>query len=208
MIKVSVILRKGKLRSHICDLLEENMGFDLLVCDDKIHPGSVYYGDILIAKQRRKTKEISRKKIQKLRYIVPGLKVLMLLKEPSDELILAAIASGADGYLSQKVSDRNLLEALQECYDGGCPITSEIAQRVVLHVKKMLPEKHEDYDLTKREFQILHLLVEGLDTNTIANKLFISIQTVRNHLKHIYVKLHVHSKSQAVVKAIRKGLVI
>jgi DNA-binding NarL/FixJ family response regulator len=86
-------------------------------------------------------------------------------------------------------------------------MTPGIASKVLQLFKKYIPQKNNDYALTKREIEILSNLVEGLDNQQIADKLFISIQTVRNHIRHIYEKLQVHSKSQAVVKALRESLI-
>ena len=86
-------------------------------------------------------------------------------------------------------------------------MTPSIAKKVLRLFKKHVPVKNDVFQLTQRETEILNLLVDGFDNQAIANKLFISIQTVRNHIRHIYDKLQVHTKSQAVVKAIREGLV-
>ncbi len=86
-------------------------------------------------------------------------------------------------------------------------MTPSIAKKVLTLFKKHIPLKNDDFSLTQREMEILNLLVDGIVNQAIADKLFISIQTVRNHIRHIYDKLQVHSKSQAVVKAIRTGLV-
>jgi DNA-binding NarL/FixJ family response regulator len=86
-------------------------------------------------------------------------------------------------------------------------MTPYIARRVIELFKHYAPAGKENHSLTSRELEILHHLVLGLDNHEIADKLFISYETVRNHIKHIYEKLHVHSKSQAVAKAIKQGLV-
>lgn len=86
-------------------------------------------------------------------------------------------------------------------------MTPQIARRVVELFRKFAPSGAEEHNLSPRELDVLDTLVQGLDTTGIAEKLFISRETVRNHIKHIYEKLHVHSKSQAVAKAIRQGLV-
>jgi len=136
----------------------------------------------------------------------PNLKILMLTVFDDDETIMEAILAGADGYLLKKSSPSKILSALKESMTGGSPMTPHIAKRVLTIFKKYVPSQKEDFMLTKRETEILQLMVKGLNNKHIAEKLFISIQTVRNHIRHIYEKLHVHSKSQAVVKAIREGL--
>ncbi len=137
----------------------------------------------------------------------PDIKILMLTIFDDDNTIIEAILAGADGYLLKKSSPDKLLTSLKECRGGGSPMTASIAKRVLTLFKKYIPNQQDDYSLTTRELEILNLLVEGMSNASIAKRLFISIQTVRNHIRHIYEKLQVHSKSQAVVKAIREGLV-
>ena len=137
----------------------------------------------------------------------PDIKILMLTIYDDDNTIIEAILAGADGYLLKKSTPDKLLASLKECRGGGSPMTASIAKRVLTLFKKYIPNQQDDYSLTVRELEILNLLVEGMSNASIAKRLFISIQTVRNHIRHIYEKLQVHSKSQAVVKAIREGLV-
>jgi len=137
----------------------------------------------------------------------PTLKIIMLTMLDDDDTILQAIVSGANGYLLKKTKPEKILNSLKECMQGGSPMTGSIASKVLTLFKRYIPQKNNDYALTKREIEILNLLVEGYDNHTIANQLFISFDTVRNHIRHIYQKLHVHSKSQAVVKALRESLV-
>jgi len=133
--------------------------------------------------------------------------VIMLTIFDDDENIMESILAGADGYLLKKTSPVQVLESLRESMDGGSPMTPSIAKKVLTLFKQKIPKKNDHFDLTQREVEILNFLVEGMDNKAIAEKLFISVQTVRNHIRHIYEKLQVHSKSQAVVKAIREGLV-
>lgn len=134
-------------------------------------------------------------------------KIIMLTIFDDDENILNAILAGADGYLLKKTSPSKILTSLEESMEGGSPMTASIAKKVLTLFKNYIPQKSDNINLTQREKEILNLLVEGFDNQSIAQKLFISIETVRNHIRHIYEKLHVHSKSQAVVKALRERLV-
>lgn len=134
-------------------------------------------------------------------------KIIMLTVFDDDDNILKAIMAGADGYLLKKTSPAKILSALEEVVSEGSPMTASIAKKVLTLFKNYVPIKTEDFSLSQRELEVLNLIVDGFDNNEIADKLFISIQTVRNHIRHIYEKLHVHSKSQAVVKALKEGLV-
>jgi len=137
----------------------------------------------------------------------PDLKIIMLTMLDDDDTVLQAILAGANGYLLKKVKPEKILSSLKECMNGGSPMSGSIASKVLNLFKKYIPLKNNNYALTKREIEILNLLVEGIDNHAISDKLFISFDTVRNHIRHIYEKLQVHSKSQAVVKALREGLV-
>lgn len=137
----------------------------------------------------------------------PQLKIIMLTIFDDDNNILEAILAGADGYLLKNTSPSKILTALDESISGGSPMTASIAKKVLTLFKHYIPVKSENISLTNRETEILKLLVEGLDNATISENLFISIQTVRNHIRNIYEKLHVHSKSQAVVKAIKERII-
>lgn len=145
--------------------------------------------------------------IPKLKEKIPKVKIVMLTVFDDDDNILKAIMAGADGYLLKKSSPIKILSALEESLDNGSPMTASVAKKVIDLFKNYMPQKDEDFSLSKREMEVLELVVQGLDNNEIAAKLFISIQTVRNHIRHIYDKLHVHSKSQAVAKAFKSGLV-
>jgi DNA-binding NarL/FixJ family response regulator len=137
----------------------------------------------------------------------PKLKIIMLTIRDDDDTVMEAILAGADGYLLKKSAPLKILTSIKECIEGGSPMTASIAQKVLTLFKQYIPAKNDGFLLTNRELEILNLLVEGYSNTSITEKLFISIQTVRNHIRHIYKKLQVHSKSQAVVKAIKEGLV-
>ena len=134
-------------------------------------------------------------------------KIIMLTVFDDDDHVFHSILAGANGYLLKKTPPQKLLSAIEDAINDGTPFTSTIATKVIKLFKKFVPAKNEDFDLSTRELQVLNLVVEGFDNLDIAEKLFISKETVRNHIRHIYQKLHVHSKSQAVVKAIREGII-
>ena len=138
---------------------------------------------------------------------LPLARIIMLTVFDDDDHVFKAIMAGADGYILKKTPPAQVLAAIQEAVAGGAPMTPYIAGRVIDLFKKYAPASQDDHGLTSREIEILNILVQGLDPAEIADKLFISRETVRNHIKHIYEKMHVHSRSQAVAKAIKQGLV-
>jgi len=135
-----------------------------------------------------------------------SLPVLMLTVYEDDERIFDALCAGASGYLVKKTPPARLLESITEALDGGAPMSPEIARRVVSLFRQIRPPDHENYHLTPHELRLLKLLVEGHNYKTAAAELGITFNTVCFHIKQIYSKLQVHSKSEAVAKALRNRL--
>jgi len=147
--------------------------------------------------------------IKEAKTIMPDLTILVLTVYEENDLIFDALCAGACGYLVKKTPPSKLLEAIQEAYKGGAPMSSHIARKVIdfFQQKNRISSKGSQQILTPREKEILSGLVEGNSFKVIADSLFISIETVRFHFRNIYKKLHVHSQSEAVAKAIKEGLI-
>ena len=139
----------------------------------------------------------------------PAIKILMQTVFEDNDKIFAAICAGASGYMLKKTTPAKMIEAIQETYLGGAPMTASVATKVLQMFRVHLPAdtKNEFIDLSEREKEILTLLVKAKSYKTIASECFISIDTVGTHVRHIYEKLQVHSKSEAVVKAIHQKLI-
>ena len=133
--------------------------------------------------------------------------MILSVYEESD-LIFNALCAGACGYLVKKTPPARLLEAIKEAYDGGSPMSSQIARKIVnfFQQKGVFPSSSSTL-LTEREREVLKGLVEGNTYRAIADSLYISVDTIRHHIRNIYKKLHVHSQSEAVAKALKKGLI-
>lgn len=144
--------------------------------------------------------------IPQLKQLQPAAQIVMMTGLDDDDTIFHAILAGADGYLLKKTPPAKVLRAIEDAAEGGTPMTPYVARRVIDHFKQSIALP-VDYQLTEREKDILAALVQGLDNRDIADKLFISYETVRNHLKKVYEKLHVNSRSQAVSKALTEGIV-
>jgi len=134
----------------------------------------------------------------------PNIQVVMLSVFADDDNVFHAICAGASGYVAKPVMPAQLLEAVDHAFGGGTPISPHIARRVLEMFKHHVPPPKADYDLTSRELEVLMMLTDGGDYKAIADKLFLSPFTVRAHIRNIYDKLHVHSKSEAVAKALRE----
>lgn len=143
--------------------------------------------------------------IRELRKLHPALKLLVLTVYEDDERIFDALCAGADGYLLKKTPPARLLEGLQEALDGGAPMSPEVARKVVTIFREVRPPKGAGCDLTKQESEVLRLLVEGHNYKTAADALGITVNTLSFHVRNVYSKLEVHSKSEAVAKALRSG---
>jgi DNA-binding NarL/FixJ family response regulator len=139
----------------------------------------------------------------------PDLNILMLTIYEDSEKVFDALCSGASGYLVKKTPPAKLLEAIKDAHDGGSPMSSGIARQVINAFKETKAKtfKDEDYKLSSREIEVLNLLADGYNYQEIAESMFISVDTVRHHIRNIYKKLHVHSQSEAVAKAIRKKII-
>jgi DNA-binding NarL/FixJ family response regulator len=144
--------------------------------------------------------------IRILRERFPDVPILALTVYDNDEQVFAALCAGASGYLLKNTPPARLLESLREAVLGGAPMSPEVARRVVHLFRRFKPPDKSDYHLTPQETELLKLLVEGHYYKTAAHQLGASINTVSFHLKNIYAKLRVHSKSEAVAKALREGL--
>lgn len=142
-----------------------------------------------------------------LRERYPEVPILALTVYDNDEQIFAALCAGGTGYLLKNTPPARLLEALKEAVGGGAPMSPEVARRVVRLFREFRPPESASYRLTPQETELLKLLVEGHYVKTAARALNISTNTVSFHLKNIYLKLQVHSKSEAVAKALRERLI-
>ena len=139
--------------------------------------------------------------VSELKKSNPDIKVLMLTVFEDEDKIFAAIKAGADGYLLKKDSPQKVLDSIQDVFDGKSSMNGIIARKVLEYFhKKPMVKNPDEYNLTKREHEILELLMDGLSYKEIADRCAISIQTLNSHIKNIYTKLGVHSRSEASAK--------
>jgi DNA-binding NarL/FixJ family response regulator len=145
--------------------------------------------------------------VRRLKARHPSVQILMLTVYADNDHVFEAICAGACGYLLKDTPPQRLLEAIRELHDGGAPMSPEIARKTVTMFQQVAPPRTEDGRLSARETEVLRLLADGHSYKTAAAELSVSLDTIRFHVRHIYEKLHVHSKSEAVVAALRAGLV-
>lgn len=138
--------------------------------------------------------------VVRLRRLLPRTQVIMLTVEEDTEQVFESLKAGATGYLVKNVTAEDILEAVQDVYSGGAPMSSHIARRVVSAFRQRPPMGADDADLTLREEAVLRSLAKGNRSKEIADQLGISIGTVNTHIRHIYEKLHVRSRAEAVAR--------
>jgi DNA-binding NarL/FixJ family response regulator len=136
----------------------------------------------------------------RLKPLIPHTQILILTVSADSDTVFRALEAGADGYLLKRCSPEELQAAVLDVLKGGVPMTSEIARRVIASFRRTQAKSEAATKLTPREEEILTLLSRGFVSKEIAVKLGVTYETVRDHLKHIYDKLHVHSRGEAVAR--------
>lgn len=143
--------------------------------------------------------------IRRLRASLPDVRYLMLTVYEESEKIFNSLLAGASGYLLKRTSTAELSEAILQVRDGGAPMSSSIARKVVAYFNEMGGGKSDTAVLSPREQQVLELLAKGAAYKNIADQLSLSIETIRMNVKHIYAKLHVHSRGEATAKYLQQS---
>jgi DNA-binding NarL/FixJ family response regulator len=138
--------------------------------------------------------------VARLKQALPTLQVLMLTRYEQSDLIFKSIRAGANGYLLKNIPPTELIQAIEQVHAGGAPMTMQIARKVMDHFRQIEQPASDMDRLTTREQELLGLLAKGYYYKEIGDKLGISVNTVRKHLQNIYEKLHVQSRTQAVLK--------
>lgn len=134
--------------------------------------------------------------IPKIKAVLPNTQVVVVTVYENDELVFKALCEGASGYLTKNMPPQKLIESLKELENGGAPMSTNIARLVVSSF-----HKNRQSPLTARELEVLELLASGKSYSTIADQLFVDKETIKSHIKNIYLKLEVHSKAEAIEKA-------
>lgn len=135
-----------------------------------------------------------------LKELMPGIKAIMVTVYEDPDRIFRALRAGASGYLLKRSTPEEVLDAMREVHQGGGAMSGEIARKVIGYFREQTTSKAEVDELTPREREVLELVVHGLANKEIAERLSLTVEAVRWHLKHIYQKLHVHSRTEAALK--------
>jgi len=210
MIKVMIYEDNTQLREGLTMLIDGSEGFQVLGafknCSNIAYEVGAYKPDVILMDiDMPLVNGIEGLKI--IRQFNTDVSILMLTVFDDNKNIFESLQNGANGYLLKKTPPAKLLEYIQEAATGGAPMTASVAAQVLKMFSQInIPSEH-DYNLSEREKQVLQLLVKGYSYKMIASDMFIAMDTVRSHIKKIYDKLHVNSKSEAVAKAFRDRIV-
>jgi DNA-binding NarL/FixJ family response regulator len=140
---------------------------------------------------------------RRLKEMLPGTQILILTVYEDSESIFQALKAGASGYLLKRSEPEDIVRALKDVYEGGAPMSARIARKVVQSFCEPTPATNVALKLTDREEETLSMLAEGYANKEIADKMAVSLSTVRTHLRHIYDKLHVRSRTEAILKFLK-----
>jgi two-component system, NarL family, response regulator LiaR len=138
--------------------------------------------------------------VKKLKPLCPRVQFMICTVYDEDEKIFDALAAGANSYILKRSDSDTLINSIHDLYNGGSPMSSDIARKIVRQFQKIIPAEKNEYHLTEREKEILELLAKGLTYQQAADKIFISGKTIKKHVYNIYEKLHVNSRTEAVNK--------
>ena len=142
--------------------------------------------------------------VRDLKKLLPDLQIMMLTVYEDDDNVFKSILAGASGYVLKKTPPSELLEAISDLHNGGSPMSDRIARKVVQAFQQMGKSSRKTENLTQRESEILSYVAKGFQDKEIAEKFFLSSETVRTHLRNIYKKLHVRSRTEATLKYLHK----
>jgi DNA-binding NarL/FixJ family response regulator len=210
MIRVLIYEDNPQLREGLTMLIDGSDGFNVVAsyknCNNVIPELGAWKPDVILM-------DIDMpgvngiEGLKKIREQNQDVKVLMLTVFDDNKNVFEALKNGANGYLLKKTPPAKLLEYISDVASGGAPMTSSIATQVLKMFSELPQRSNNEYNLSEREKQVLQLLVNGYSYKMIANEMFIAIDTVRSHIKKIYEKLQVNSKSEAVAKAFKDKLI-
>lgn len=209
-LQVAVIEDQEKIRDGLRILIDRTPGFRCLAaCHDMEHALDLFARATprvaLVDIGLPGISGIEGTRLLKERF--PELQVIILTVYDDDDRVFRALCAGASGYLLKNTPYARLMEGIREVAKGGSPVSPEIARRIIVLFQKVSAPEYGARDLTPHETRILKLLVDGHNYKTAAVELGVSVNTVSFHVRRIYEKLQVHSKSEAVAKALRNKLV-
>ena len=206
-IKVAIVEDNEKIREGLATLIDGSEGFQCSAAYESAEEALLHlpaYKPDVVLMDIQLPKMSGIECVEKLKERCPGIQVMMLTVYEDDEKVFQSLAAGATGYILKRTPPAELMEAIREIHEGGSPMSDQIARKVVQVFGQMGKSAKETENLSLREMEILSYLAKGYHDQEIADKLFLSVKTVRTHLRNIYQKLHVRSRTEAVLKYLHK----
>jgi DNA-binding NarL/FixJ family response regulator len=206
-IKVAIVEDKDKIREGLATLIDGSEGF---TCTETFESAEAALRGLPSYKPNVVLMDIQLPRmsgiecVERLKQEHPDIQFMMLTVYEDDEKVFKSILAGATGYILKRTPPAELLEAIREVHEGGSPMSDQIARKVVQAFREMGKSSKETENLSEREMEILSYLAKGYHDKEIADKFFLSVKTVHTHLRNIYKKLHVRSRTEAVLKYLQK----
>jgi DNA-binding NarL/FixJ family response regulator len=209
-VRVAIVEDDAYLRDSLCRLIADAEGFECSTVFRTVEealiglpkqPVDVLLLDIGLPGR------LGSEAVSELRSAMPKLAILMWTVYADRPKVFASICNGANGYLLKSTPPQQILDSIRAAHEGGSPLSPEIASGIITVFQKLGPSGPSDSVMTSQEQQLLWLLAQGYSYDSAGRQMNISVNTVRNYIRSIYQKLHVHSRSEAVSKALRQGLI-
>ena len=206
-IKVAIVEDNEKIREGLAILIDGSDGFQCSAAyesaEEALRKLPSYKPDVVLMDiQLPKMSGIDC--VAKIKERTPEVQIMMLTVYEDNEMVFKSLVAGATGYILKRTPPAELLDAIKELHEGGSPMSDQIARKVVQAFQQMGKSSKSTENLSEREMEILSYLAKGYHDKEIADHFFLSIKTVRTHLRNIYRKLHVRSRTEAVLKYLRK----
>ncbi|NUN70341.1 MAG: response regulator transcription factor [Bacteroidetes bacterium] len=207
VIRVAIVDDDEEFRNGLSWIISQTDGYDLTGIyknyTDALHGISERLPDVVLMDIGLPGKS-GIECVRDLKVQFPQVQFVMQTVYADDENIFQSLRAGASGYLLKKTPSSAFLQAISDAHGGGAPMSGEIARKVLNYFQTPAPRSGPDYQLSEREVEVLKALTEGHSYKSIADKLFVSVHTVRFHLHNIYDKLHVASRAEAVAKVMKE----
>jgi DNA-binding NarL/FixJ family response regulator len=209
-VRIIIFEDNDRLRESLANLLQSIPDYEVVGdynnCIDAVNITRVYTPDIVLM-DIDMPGESGIKGVSMVKETRPQTAVIMYTVFEDDEKLFQCLCAGANGYLLKKTPPEKLFESIREVVEGGAPMSPSIAKKVISSFQSAnVHSQRNQYNLTERELEVLHLLAKGHSTKSIAGKLNIAFNTVRAHLKNIYVKLHVNCGKEALAKILAERI--
>lgn len=205
---VSIIEDEEWMRRNLARLIAESPGFRLVSCyataEEALERIATERPDVVLLDINLPAMD-GVECLRRIRMLLPDVRCLMLTVFEESDKIFNSLLAGASGYLLKRTSSADLLEAMRQVREGGSPMSSTIARKVVEYFNQMGEHTTDAAGLSPRERGVLELLARGAAYKEIADQLSLGLETIRMYVKHIYTKLHVHSRGEATAKYLRRS---